>query len=658
MKTKMRFFITLILLTSLNQFSDGQDNTQIGLPEGAIARLGKGGINIMRFSPDGKRLAVGTDIGVWIYNVEEGTGTPLYTDIPGQVNALAYTDDGKVLASGGTGNPSIQLWDLESNTKLTDFSLGGEYKYAVALVFKGKILLCYEKGGKISYWNIDSGFISSELTRFRGNDSVVFSPSGNILTGTDSIGKIHIYETSTKEHYSILQDVEERKDLLCVAFSPDEKIIANAGKQKTIRLLDYNENKVISSLEGHSADITCVAYSNDGKLLASGDANKEIIVWDTVKQKERIRLKGHRNTINALAFAPEGTPLYGMCLASGSADGTIRFWHPSIDKELVTFASGHNEWVKTIAFDKNGSILVSANFNGSVDYWSLKSYREISTLYESECDYASDVTFSPDATLFTCHGFKGYKVIFNHGRFGYSIQILDNFAHKAVQLWSLPTGKELIGPWNNTTSHELVLSQNTQKLAVYESNNIRGWHVETGVELFNIDIGDTRFIEDMKFSPDGKWLALDESSEKLKVWNVATPDNPPYISKYQAKAFAFSPNSQIIAILSQGNIYLEDINSPADDEPKSITTNLYGLFSKGLVFSPDNTIVVASRESIMSMSSKIKVFDVESGEEIVSLSGHTEPIESLVFSHDGKVLASCSHDGTILLWDWDKISKK
>ncbi|MYB95001.1 hypothetical protein F4054_04285 [Candidatus Poribacteria bacterium] len=101
------FFTTFLLNAALILTVCAQDNTKVGLPEGAIARLGKGGINIMRFSPDGTRLAVGTDIGVWLYDVPDGKETALFTEHPGQVNALAFSTDGKVLASGGFNNPDI-----------------------------------------------------------------------------------------------------------------------------------------------------------------------------------------------------------------------------------------------------------------------------------------------------------------------------------------------------------------------------------------------------------------------------------------------------------------------------------------------------------------------------------------------------------------------
>ena len=107
------------LLTSndINKQVTRKKTHRSGLPEGAIARLGKGGINIMRFSPDGTRLAVGTDIGVWLYDVQTGKETYIpriiasqsqllndvldreepieFTEGAGQVNTLAFSPDGE-----------------------------------------------------------------------------------------------------------------------------------------------------------------------------------------------------------------------------------------------------------------------------------------------------------------------------------------------------------------------------------------------------------------------------------------------------------------------------------------------------------------------------------------------------------------------------------
>ena len=76
---KRLFCLTSLLTIGLLLNSFAQDNTKVGLPEGAIARLGKGGISLMRFSPDGTRLVVGTNVGVWVYDVPDGKETALFT---------------------------------------------------------------------------------------------------------------------------------------------------------------------------------------------------------------------------------------------------------------------------------------------------------------------------------------------------------------------------------------------------------------------------------------------------------------------------------------------------------------------------------------------------------------------------------------------------
>ncbi len=138
MKSTYHIFTFILMFVGLTSYVHAQDNTQLGLPDGAIARLGKGGINIMQFSPDGTRLAVGTDVGLWLYDVPDGKATALFTDHSKKVYALAFSDDGRILASGGYGNPTIQLWDLENDTPHSTLFFNREFKAVVALVFFGK----------------------------------------------------------------------------------------------------------------------------------------------------------------------------------------------------------------------------------------------------------------------------------------------------------------------------------------------------------------------------------------------------------------------------------------------------------------------------------------------------------------------------------------
>ena len=94
----------------------------------------------------------------------------------------------------------------------------------------------------------------------------------------------------------------------------------------------------------------------------SGDAENRIILWDTETKAKRTELEGHTSGICTLAFSPDGTTL-----ASGSYDGTIRFWNPSTGKEISTFATGHSKYITSLAFSNEDTILTSVDFNGTVN---------------------------------------------------------------------------------------------------------------------------------------------------------------------------------------------------------------------------------------------------------------------------------------------------
>ena len=135
------------------------------------------------------------------------------------------------------------------------------------------------------------------------------------------------------------QDEEVR----ALAFSSDGKMLASGGEDKSIQLWNTETHAKYTTFGEHKEWITAIAFSTDGETVASGDASKVIKLWDVSARRKRVTLIKHTSPINALTFAPEGTPLYGSCLASGSADGTIRFWNPETGQELVNFTVGHTE---------------------------------------------------------------------------------------------------------------------------------------------------------------------------------------------------------------------------------------------------------------------------------------------------------------------------
>ena len=111
MKNRMYPILTAMFVAfTLTTNIFAQDYTRLSLPEGAKARLGKGSVNEVKYSPDGTKLAVASDIGIWIYDAQTGEEIDLITGHTRWVSSVAFSPDGNKIASG-SGGSTIRLWD-------------------------------------------------------------------------------------------------------------------------------------------------------------------------------------------------------------------------------------------------------------------------------------------------------------------------------------------------------------------------------------------------------------------------------------------------------------------------------------------------------------------------------------------------------------------
>ncbi len=671
---KRLFFVAILLNAVLPLTSFAQDNTKVGLPEAAIGRLGKGGINLMRFSPDGTRLVVGTDVGVWLYDVPDGKETALFTGHTGQVNALAFSTDGKILASSGLNSPIIQLWDSETGNTLSTLPLPKEGRdhiiTALAFAKDNTRLISLDDVCKITHWDVNTSSAKHRSKRVEFYEAVAVSQDSNTFATGDNDGKIRLRNTTTNRQLmsfggddwlwgslkSLLGWTEgssQDKEVRALAFSADGKMLASGSEDKMVRLWDIQKRSEHATLKGHKEWVTAVAFSADGKTVASGDAGKVIKLWDVGTGRERATLIGHKNTINALTFAPEATPVYSGCLASGSADGTIRFWDPDTGQELATFTAGHTEWIKAIAFSENGAALSTAAFNGTVKIWSLKTAQELTTFTHAESDLTAAVAFSSDATYFASRGGRG-AIAFDPLSFGYSAK---GPGAGNTQLWEITTGQEIPGPWNTKGGKNALTFSPDNKIFVAgrPRQGIRGWDINTQLELFHFDAAEP-FGRQLAFSPNGNLLVTNGTHVQTRVWDVVTQAEitPPDIEKVSAAAF--SPGGIILAHAHHRDGIVFWHVTPIDMKEHGRIPEAQGDFNDVLTFSPNGKILL--KPESVGWQNHIQLWDVDTGSDLGTLSGHTENIETLVFSHDGKTLASGSRDGTVLLWDWDEIIAK
>lgn len=103
--------ISLIPMQSSSAETTTQSDAQLWLPEGARARLGKGVIREVMYSPDGDQFIVSSSTGIWSYDVHSGKTLDLFNEYPLNSYNTALSPDGKMVAIGNRDD-TISLWDI------------------------------------------------------------------------------------------------------------------------------------------------------------------------------------------------------------------------------------------------------------------------------------------------------------------------------------------------------------------------------------------------------------------------------------------------------------------------------------------------------------------------------------------------------------------
>ena len=242
MKNRMYPILTaifVVLTLTTNIFA--QDSPQWHLPEGAKARLGKGSVNEVKYSPDGTKLAVASSIGVWIYDAQTGKEIDLLTGHTGSVLSVAFTPDGnKIASASGDTTRYIGSWDTT-----------------------------------IRLWNPHTGEQLQTLTgHTRSLLSVSFSPDGSTIASGSRDNTIRLWNPHTGEHLQTLTG--HTRSVNSVAFSPDGNKIASASSDETIGLWNTNTGEPLQTINGHTSSVYSVAFSPDGNKIASGSVDTTI----------------------------------------------------------------------------------------------------------------------------------------------------------------------------------------------------------------------------------------------------------------------------------------------------------------------------------------------------------------------------------------------
>ena len=559
------------------------------------------GVHAVAFSPDGEEIATGSayeeELQFWDARTGQRRGAfaHQHRGRHGTLSAVTYSSNGRHLFTAG-GDHVVRLWDRESGQVLRTFVGHGDAVMTMALSRDGKLLVT--AGGNpwvyakaldctIRIWDVAA---ARELLRLTGHRQTVFSvalsPDGRWLVSGGGDQTVRLWDVESGHE---IRRLSEGSDLIFgVAFSPDGRRVVVGGWDKRVRVFDADTGRELTALRGHGQGVYSVVFSPDGSQIASAGWDGTIKLWEAAPAPDPPILHAHEHAVWSVAFSPDGKRM-----ATGSWDKTAKVWDVADGHLLCRLPVGFP--VLGIAFHPTASRLATVCQNGSALIWDVANdSARVAMELVGHSNSVLCVAYSPDGSRIATGSRDG-----------------------TARMWEANTGRQLLELKAHPDIWSVAFDPAGTRLATAGSDwKARVWDATSGGELLALS-GHGAEVLCVAFSPDGRRLATGGGTldGTIRLWDSRTGELlrvfKGHWDGYQAgvKAIAFSPDGQRLATAGGGTEVLEPKNR----------------------------------------DHSAKIWDIESGRELLSLEGHSNVVYSVAFSPDGRQLATTSM-GTVILW--------
>ena len=598
------FLVVVVAITLWSLNVKVVDNPQFSLPEGAVARLGKGNIvGRIQYSPDGAFIAIPSSIGVWLHDADTLKEIYLFTAQKEDIlKSVCFSPDGQTLAI--TEKNITYLWDITTGTR------------------------------KATLHTPQSNTV----------DTVIFSPDGKTVARGIRNGQVQIWDAQSgrlKTTFLRPSDTPHPDSMNIIAFSPDGQTLASISESHTtLYLWDVATGTHITHHISSSRNSTgdSLTFSPDGGTLAKLNNDITISLWDvaTGTHKKDINITNNRYYINDIQFRPDGKTL----AASGQFDYYLwdintggKINTTDVEKNIACISPDEKTWVLQKTID-------------NITY--IQLWDEVKAKPKKTVQWLSGghpVLFSPDAKTMVS-GDKGYIQSGNLNLWHFDFNNVENITHRAT------LKSDILGHYS------LRFGRNEKRLMQIGAESGNLWKIGSLTLKDQFSRAKPNFaygeINPMSIISDkravirtqqgfGMW---DFVAGKYKLIPVNDPrwDNP--------ESICFSPDGKMCASGKLDGVELWDV--AAGMHKMSLTG--HGLWDVvSVCFSPDGKVLASGGGSGRALRDPrirrsepptIRLWDVATGKHIATLKGHSDNVAALVFSHDGQYLAS---------GDWQKI---
>jgi len=287
--------------------------------------------------------------------------------------------------------------------------------------------------------------------------------------------------------------------IVSASFSPDGTGLASGSGDSTVRFWDISTKTPTHTCSGHRNWVLAVAWSPDSQRVASGCRNGEVNIWcpKLGKRLSNVPLMGHTKWITCLAWEPFNCNPNCRRLASSSKDATVRIWDTVLHKCELTL-SGHSMSVTCIKWSANG-LIYSSSQDRTVKVWrgsdgalcrSLDGHAHWVNTLALSCEYIVRAgAFDPEMThksqLPSLTGSERTE-----------------FAQKAQERYDKARG-----------GNEDMLVSGSDDFTMFL------WRPESAKAPVARLTGHQQLINDVKFSPDMRYIASASFDKSIRLWN-------------------------------------------------------------------------------------------------------------------------------------------
>jgi WD40 repeat protein len=621
---------------------------RLGLPIGHT-----GAVNAVSFSSDGRFAISGSDDKtIILWEVKTGLAIKSFIGHTDYVSSVCFSLDGKYIISG-SADRSIKLWDINSGLLIRSFNGHKSGITSVKVSPNGKYMLSGSVDGTFRIWMIDSGVPYLDVNTGCPINDVCYSPDGRYVIGTNvlngftndnffkfslerrvaiadifemnSIGAIGVWDIGSFFDMKLISyeiDTSSLKSMIySICLSPDAKHIFTSSNDKSLKYSKFPSVHEFINLAGHKSQVLSVSVSPDGLFGISGSVDSTIILWELISGKELKKFIGHHGGVSSVCFSSDG-----KYILSGSFDKSLILWNVESGQKISEFKGSASPTYST-CFSPNGNLLYSCT-GPDIKIWDIQSATLIGSLVDKKVE-ANAISIT------------------NNGKQLISTGFCDD--GDEITIWDTEKREKSLSFGGNNNFIQTINYSPDGRLAISSSighNQLQLWFSDFGVKFDIFKSRHSDWTSSACFSPDGENILSGSLDSTLKLWSV---NSGSLINSYLGHNGAVND----VCISHNGIYALSGSNDKTikvwDIKTRKTLMTFYGHLGavNSVFFSMDDRYVISGSDD-----KKLILWDVKTGKQIREFLGHTDKVDKVSFSPRGKLIASfSSNENRIRIWD-------